>query len=701
MQQYKISTIYCLFGLFILTMSCSGKIKETQSIPNAKGELVTDLDWKIWNVYQDQKDNYWFGSNGNGIFRYDGEKLIRYTRKDGLINNTIRSIQEDHLGNIFIGTSHGISKYDGKIFTTLTPIIAAANEWKLTPNDLWFNCNGNALYRYDGVQLFALNLPGQDLKTTFGIDVQGIPFENMNDSPYAVYGLDKDKVGNLWIGTVSAGAFRYDGTSFLWIGEKELSTLPDGRVPGVRSMLEDKDGYLWLSNFISKYKINDDSSTATYEKLVGIDPFNELFQDRLPYFNSGLVANNGDLWMTTYTGGVWKYEDNQLRNFPVYRGVTEALIISIYQDNQGVLWLGTNNLGIFKFNGEQFEHFEPMIKAADGQSKLKKTQGSQSSDNVRCSLQDQAGNLWFGTTGEGLYKYDGQSFTQFTATKKLDNNTPRKSIDVLLDNNQLTTTNALKSNMVYCLLEDKAANIWIGTAAGVVRYDGKTFREIPIDLPKNRPPNKNTNTHDVFNIMQDKSGKIWFATIDGVFTYDGKSFTPFIIKEEGDGYKSTNHNVENILEDKAGNIWFGGRTNEGVFRYDGKTITNLKLNPLKGHDWAWPMLEDQKGNIWFSNWGGVYRYDGKIFTPFTKNDGFCNEVVTRIMEDQNGNIWFGGKGGICRYNGIAFTSFSTEDGLTNDSVWSILEDRTGDFWVGTRNTSLYRFNGESFTSFSE
>ena len=64
MQQYKISTIYCLFGLFILTMSCSGKIKETQSIPNAKGELVTDLDWKIWNVYQDQKDNYWFGSNG-------------------------------------------------------------------------------------------------------------------------------------------------------------------------------------------------------------------------------------------------------------------------------------------------------------------------------------------------------------------------------------------------------------------------------------------------------------------------------------------------------------------------------------------------------------------------------------------------------------------------------------------------------------
>ena len=362
MQEYKISTIYCLFCLFILTGSCSGQIKETQSNPKAKGELVTELDWKIWDVYQDQKNNYWFGSNGNGIFHYNGKQLIQYTRKDGLLDNQIRSIQGDHKGNVFIGTPEGVSKFDGKTFTTLQPIMDAANEWKLESTDLWFNCNGNALYRYDGRQLFALNLPEQDLKTAFEIDVQGVSFKGMNNSPYAVYGLDKDKAGNLWIGTVTAGVFRYDGNSFLWIGEKELSTLPDGRVPGVRSMLEDKDGHLWLSNFISKYKINDDISTVTYEKLAAIDLSNEHFQGRLPYFNSGLADNNGDLWMTTYTGGVWKYDGNQLLNFPVYHGITEALLISIYEDNQGVLWLGTDNVGFFRFNGEQFEKFEPMIK---------------------------------------------------------------------------------------------------------------------------------------------------------------------------------------------------------------------------------------------------------------------------------------------------------------------------------------------------
>ncbi|MEP6736702.1 MAG: two-component regulator propeller domain-containing protein, partial [Chryseolinea sp.] len=188
-----------------------------------------------------------------------------------------------------------------------------------------------------------------------------------------------------------------------------------------------------------------------------------------------------------------------------------------------------------------------------GQPKLVKTQGSQKGDNVNCSLQDKAGNLWFGTTGEGVYKYDGTSFTQFTAIS------------------------GLNSNMVYCMLEDKAGKIWVGTELGVCRFDGGSFAIVQIPLRKNMPPNKYRKTHDVFSIMQDKKGKLWFATIDGVYIYDGKTFTSFIVNGGGAGFMSSNNNVESILEDKAGNIWFGGRVNDGVFRYDGKSLTNLKL----------------------------------------------------------------------------------------------------------------------------
>src|SRR4030095_12170356 len=99
--------------------------------------------------------------------------------------------------------------------------------------------------------------------------------------------------------------------------------------------------------------------------------------------------------------------------------------------------------------------------------KLIKTIGSPRYGNVQCCLQDKAGNLWFGTTENGLYKYDGKSFRQFLVA------------------------DGLNSNNIFSLLEDKEVKIWIGPQAGLCLYDGKTFATIQIPLPKNLPPNQN------------------------------------------------------------------------------------------------------------------------------------------------------------------------------------------------------------------
>lgn len=311
---------------------------------------------------------------------------------------------------------------------------------------------------------------------------------------------------------------------------------------------------------------------------------------------------------------------------------------------------------------------------AAGQTKLRKSQGSQAAENVHGSLQDKAGNLWFATTHDGVFQYDGKLFRQFT------------------------TKSGLNSNRVWCIFEDRIGKIWIGTDAGICLYDGKTFSGIQIPLPNHMLPNKYHKTHDVWSIMQDRSGKLWFATIDGVYSYNGKSFTPFAVNAGMGGFMSSNSNVEYILEDKAGNLWFGGRVNKGVFLYDGKSIIQLRPD---GDHWAWPVLQDKNGNIWFSNWAGAYRYDGKTFKHFTKDNGLPGDIVTRIMEDSKGNIWFGGASGICRYDGKSFTRFTTKEGLVNNDIWSMLEDRAGNIWVGTRNIGLYRYDGEKFVSFSE
>lgn len=341
-------------------ISCNGQVKseskQTEIAPFEIGKTVAEFDNQIWVVYQDTKGEFWFGSNGNGIYHFDGKTLNKITTNDGLVHNQVRGIQEDINGNIYIETPVGVSKFNGASLTTLKVIKPPNSKWKNESTDLWFNCNGNNLYRFDGEWLHELHLPEQDLKL-LNIDFDK-HLEDLNFSPYSVYGIDRDRDGNIWIGTIKAGAFRFDGNSFLWIGEKELSTLPDGRVPGVRSMIQDKDGYLWLSNFYSKYKINADSSKG-YKKLKAVDLPKDIVKDKILYFNSGLSDEEGNLWMTTYGGGVWKYDGKALSNIEINNGEEDVLLISIYQDHDGIIWLGTNNDGVYKQNGSNFEKFEP------------------------------------------------------------------------------------------------------------------------------------------------------------------------------------------------------------------------------------------------------------------------------------------------------------------------------------------------------
>lgn len=326
--------------------------------------------------------------------------------------------------------------------------------------------------------------------------------------------------------------------------------------------------------------------------------------------------------------------------------------------------------------------------------KLIKTIGDPNYGNVYCMIQDRAGNLWFGTTENGLYRYNGKTFRQFL---KAD---------------------GLNSHDISALYEDHAGKIWIGTKAGICIYDpktsvdtgGKIFQNISIPLPQHHPKNKNpyySNSHKVYQILQSKSGTMWLATIDGVFSYDGQSFKLLPLKEMPNGFLCDNDRAERIFEDRQGQLWLGSRTNEGSYRYDGKSVSQLTLGMLeqlggpqpKPTSWGWPQMQDSRGNLWFSNWGGAYRYDGKKVTSFTRKDGLPG-IVTVIKEDSKGNIWLGGEG-LTRYDGTSFKHFSTKHGLLQPRVWSILEDKTGNLWVGTWGTGLYQFDGSTFTRYSE
>jgi len=319
-------------------------------------------------------------------------------------------------------------------------------------------------------------------------------------------------------------------------------------------------------------------------------------------------------------------------------------------------------------------------------AKLTKTQGTTEHQNVHCSLQDKYGNLWFGTTGEGVYRYDGKEFTQFTEKDGLSN------------------------NKVWSVLEDTLGNIWFGTDDGVSRYDGKTISKIsfnltgPVGFGKATPQ---SGMNAVWSMMQDKSGIIWFGTSHDLYCYDGKSFIRFLDKNNIINNQHLQLTwIQCFLEDSNGIIWMGSGpiATEGVIQFDGKSITSSKPN---GDGWIRYMIEDKNAHIWFSGrHNGVFRYDGQTFKKFTEKAN----TGSAIFKDKIGNIWFDGGekinsiesiDGLWRYDGKTFENFNAKDGMGKYSVWSMLEDRNGNIWIGTRNCGLYRYDGQTFTTFSE
>jgi len=133
-----------LIVLLILNLSCvekksTGKENSTSELQSVSKTDTLKFGSGIRVIFQDSKSNYWFGIHNAGVSRYDGNTFKYLTTKEGLLDNQIRSIQEDKHGNILISTAKGLSIYDGQKFTnystqTNNPIF----EWNEINGDEWF-----------------------------------------------------------------------------------------------------------------------------------------------------------------------------------------------------------------------------------------------------------------------------------------------------------------------------------------------------------------------------------------------------------------------------------------------------------------------------------------------------------------------------------------------------------------------------------
>lgn len=361
-------------------------------------------------------------------------------------------------------------------------------------------------------------------------------------------------------------------------------------------------------------------------------------------------------------GNYYYLGDGGISHFSVFTtddGLGLDNITSSLLDSSGNLWFGTWGGGISKFDGISFTNFT--------------TAHGLSNNLVHCLAEDAEGNIWIGTEGGGLSIYDGFSFT--TKTK----------------------SDGLANDVVYGITPDSKGNIWIAAGnGGASKFDGVDF----INFNKENGLQANS----IIKIAEDNNGFIWFGTgNDGVSRFDGANFLHFTIE---DGLAE--NPIQCIAQDQAGNIWFG-TNGGGVSRYQESDELNTKgkftsftITDGLGHKDIWDIKEDLQGNLWFATGGnGVSKYDGKKFTSYTTAQGLPEDVIYSISVDGSGNIWFGtAGGGVALYKGAAFTNFTPDVGLAKNGVYGILEDKDGNLWFGTDGGGISKYDGKSFTNFT-
>lgn len=339
------------------------------------------------------------------------------------------------------------------------------------------------------IMVFVLSCSGQE-KDIEENDLQlfTVPLFQPEEDPNPkiaeyIRNIHQDKNGNLWFGTNGYGVAHYDGDSVSY-----FSNAQGFHGQQLTGMTEDAEKNIWF---------------ATDQGVVKYD------------------------WSSNEEGGkrFVNYTDEQ------YFGGQRFW--SICADSKNRIWAGSAT-GIFRFDGKKWAPFAlPLPEDVTGDFITVATSWSIS--------EDRAGNMWFSTNGYGAFKYDGQSFTQYSKIS------------------------GLSDDRVDVIMEDSRGTMWFGTRfGGLSQFDGISFI--------NYTARDSIGNNEVCALYEDKEGHIWFSSEGyGVYRYNGESFTNFS-QQQGLQVGA----VQTIFEDREGRFWVGG--GGGLYRYDGESFFHVSKN---------------------------------------------------------------------------------------------------------------------------
>lgn len=632
----------------------------------------------VYSINQDQYGFIWLGTNGSGLYRYDGLEYTSYRHRfkdstslsssmvfttyldnshrlwvgaeQGLnlynrnkdhfkripnesfgvsddINLSIRGILDDGQGNLFIGTfGRGLFKMDLKTFKAVQVQTKGLDpELALTVHDIQMDEEGR-IYAATNHGILRYNSDQKVLESAV--------FANGEKLNHETQTLVIDNKDNIWTGTTSEGLFKISHVDRS--GVRQIEHLGVSSNPFFALELIGRGEILCGTENDGMYHLNEQGELIHHYVSSNKDEQSLLSNSIWSLF----LDRDQKIWMGYYNKGVAIYDEvyDKFKGYEsLYNNVKSlhaASVASITQDEKGNLWVGMDGGGIDIIDKSTgiFTH----INKED-----QKAYSGLGGDYILSVFIDSQGNVWAGSWDNGVYflKKGSKQFINYTVEN---------------------TNGGLQSNTVVSIAEDAEGTIWMGSfhnglhsynpkSGKFTNYDSGDFEKYGIQ------------NLDIWKVLVDNQGNIWLGTTYGLYKVQKSTSGELRVTSMFDrlagqyGNVTTANHILSLFECEQGTIWIGTK-GAGMAAYNPKKDSLHWYNRLGDFQLenVTSIIESDQGHIWASGNSGIVKLDPKtgVFSNFDKSDGLLSNDynMNAAFKDDQGNIYFGGYQGMDFFN---------------------------------------------------
>ena len=536
---------------------------------------------------------------------------------------------------------------------------------------LWI-CTRNGLFRYDGYALVAYksNFSESDLLTHNN-----------------VFCVAEDAAHRLWIGT-------YRGLNVLDKRTGAIRKFMDApfSTQGISRVLVTSDNRVLLGTECGLYEYREAEDVfCSLDSLVTGD------SHRVLVVKSLMEDDRGDVWIGTWSSGLYRYERKTGRYFayPPMNSRNSAHVL--FQDSRKNIWVGTWGCGLQLLH----EPYDPSRTTWTTFAASPSDSHSISDDIIYSIGEDESSHsLWVGTR-RGLSVFSLKNLAPPPPNVRLEISERR-----VFENYYVSDVyKSIASGEVSSLCRDRQGNLWIGMIGGGVQFVNP--RKVRFHLNRLSPMTRLLGSNSVRALLADDEGILWIGTSSDGFAMLNRATGQLTYYKQwpefGDRYKLPT--VMCMMQSPStGHIWMGVYNN-GVYEIDksapaGRKVTHYTDEAWVGDGCVYGLLEDADRNLWVASRTGVFvrMSDGRsVRLDFSKVLPKEDVQFVQLIQGDGNEKWIAsGTHGVLRVSGgehspeaARITAYSVEnEKLNNNNVNCLFRDSKGRVWAGTNGSGL-------------